>query len=199
MVILSRNLILSFLIFNSLISYSQEGEMKIVGENKEILITVDSLSFVDNHPYSQYFFDQKKNEGYTGVAVVLYGKKACDSIEVVQGYSSGWKKTYQASDDFFNLVYVRYINKDIYISSLIKTELKPYLSFVRYTKDGTGFSFQVKYKKCGTIIVKQKFKKDGKVKKKRVKVDSLGELKVLFSSHPKIFSYCKQAKLFGSI
>jgi len=182
------------------LSYGQnEHYIPIRGENNIVLLRVDSLSFDEKHLTSGYYVDSISGQGYTGLAVIFYGEKALDSLELVDGYLDGWKKTYRFDNEGQELGYLIYTNqiRKINISSPAgNSKLKRYSAFSRYYTSQAYYYNEIIYKPSGKILIKQKIITKSESNKKKIRLNSFEELDCFFSHHIPIYKYCKEAGFF---
>jgi hypothetical protein len=171
------------------------------GENNEVLIRVDSLSFMMKNNNAEYYVDSITNQPYTGKAGIYYGTSGLDSLNLINGIQNGWLKEYQRKNKNDSLVLnrLRYYDQETlsYVSNyVLHTEFRKYSSFVKFYKGKALYFYEIVYKPHKIIIKQSVTTKSGK-EKNRIKLKAVKELDSFLSQHEPIYLYCKQAGFFG--
>lgn len=194
-----NNIVLLFLIFSfTAVKAQDEKVIRIKSIDRIELKVIDSLSFRDNLKKSLYYVESISGKEYSGKAIVYYGVKAIDSINIENGYKNGWQKTYFKKGDSLKLGQIRYLNQNLLmsISHPVNSTLRNRIAFCNYLSEKGHYFFEVIYKPSGKIVIKERLiTKDNKINKKH-RFSNIQDLELFFRSHYHIYSYCKQAGFF---
>ena len=199
---MTKYILLVVIIFFSKEIWSQNSGIVIKSTEGQTLINIDSLAFKDDLCRSLFYADSASGKAYTGQAVISFGQKAVDSINLTDGYRNGWCKLYiQTNEEQLKLHEVEYLNQKmlLYTHSTVETKRKKRLATSSHFFNRERFSILVIYKHSNKIIVKEYIYGQNKKTKRTFKFRSLAELESYYKTHSLIYSFCQKSGFFREI